>query len=63
MSIKHSTLMRVEEREKKKMDTLKRKLHTEDNSELNKYLLYFGLNQYLSRSAYRFFWSVFTNTV
>ncbi|XP_066931569.1 talin-2-like isoform X1 [Clytia hemisphaerica] len=32
MSIKHSTLMRVEEREKKKMDTLKRKLHTEDNT-------------------------------
>jgi len=50
MSIKHSTLMRVEEREKKKMDTLKRKLHTEDNSmcltEIILLLIYNGFRKF-----------------
>ena len=32
--MKVSTLQKVEERDKKKMDTLKRKLHTDDESEL-----------------------------
>lgn len=33
--MKVSTLQKVEERDKKKMDTLKRKLHTDDESKLN----------------------------
>ena len=30
--MKHTTLQKVEERDKKKMETLKRKLHTDDES-------------------------------